>query len=625
MSLRGTAVAALTGAAVVTLVWAFIYGGSSEPGVMDRVGPSVLWSLPVAKLVFNLAAACTTGPLVLALFALAPQEPAHLKALRFAGCSAVVWAVAAGIFTVANFQLIANLPLSSDGFAPSFLSFVAGADPGRSGLMATGIAAVTAVLCFVVRRQSTVALTAALAFSGLIPLLLNSHAAGGADHADSTLSLFLHSGAAVVWLGGLAGLIWLRNSIPVERLGVVVRRYSTLALLSFIVLAVSGVLASWAALGSLAQVGTPYGVIVLAKSVTFLVLGIFGALHRLRAVRRLGTTDHRAARHFWFLVVVELAIMGAASGLAASLARTATPTSRGLAAPESLPPAPSLSNYLFQWELDPLWSVACAVGAFLYLSGVGRLHRSGVRWSVQRTVLWLTGILLLFYVTNGGVHVYQGYLFNAHVLTLMLLSAVVPLLLGLASPLSLAELVIRPRTDGSTGGLELVRALRRLIRAAAAAPYVPVLVLAGTLVAFYYTPLLEYAAQSQLGYGLTTMLALLSGCLFAAALTGTSTGVSLPVRLGAVAGTALLYGVYGQALSMQAAGMEEPWEAVVSRPWGFLPFAESAAAGPIMWIVGGGALAVTALLVLSRRNADEGSGEPAEEAPGTEPAVSTGG
>lgn len=624
MSLRSAAVAALTGAAVVTLSWAFIYGGSSEPGVLDRVGPSVLWSLPVAKLVFNLAAACTAGPLVLALFALAPADPAHRKALRFAGCSAFVWAVATSVFTVANFQLIANMPLSSDGFASALLSFVAAEGPGRSGLTAAGIATITGVLCFVVRRQSAVALTAALAFSGLIPLLLNSHATGGEDHADSTLSLFLHSGAAVVWLGGLAGLIWLRRSIAAERLSVAVRRYSTLALLSFIVLTVSGVLAAWAALGSVAQLGTPYGVIVLAKSATFLVLGIFGALHRLWAVRRLGTTDQRATRHFWLLVVVELAVMGAASGLAASLGRTPTPTSAGLAADEAVPPAPSLSSYLLQWELDPLWSVACAVAAFLYLAGVRRLRTSGVKWSAQRTALWLTGILLLFYVTNGGIHFYQGYLFHAHVLTQMLLSAVVPLLLVLASPLSLAELAVRPRTDGSTGGLELVRsALRPALKAATAAPYVPVLVLAGTLVAFYYTPLLEYAAQSQLGYGLTTTLALLSGCLFTAALTGTSAGVHLSVRLGAVAGAALLYGVYGQALSMQAAAMEEPWEAVVSRPWGFLPFADSAAAGPIMWIVGGGAAAVTAILVLSRPSKQD-SQDAAESVPETQPAVPTG-
>lgn len=600
---RGAVIAALAGAAVVGLIWAYVYGGSSEPGVMDRVGPAVLWSLPAAKLVFNLAAACTAGPLVLALFVFAPDEPAHRKALRFAGYSACIWALAAAVFTVVNFQLLANLPLSSDGFASALLSFVAGENTGRPGLTATVIAAVTAVLCFAVRKQSTVALTAAVAFSGLIPLLLNSHAAGGADHADSTLSLFLHSGAAVVWLGGLAGLIWLRRSLPADRLATVVGRYSTLALISFAVLAVSGVLASLAALGSLEQLGTPYGTIVLAKFAAFLVLGAFGALHRSRVIRRLGSADPRAAQHFWLLVVVELGIMGIASGLAASLGRTATPTSLKEAVPESTTPAPGFASYLSQWELDPLWSVACVAAVFLYLAGVRRLAADGVQWSSQRTGLWLAGIGLLFYVTNGGVHVYQGYLFNAHVLTQMLLTAVVPLFLVLASPLTLAERTIRPRTDGSTGCLELIRSLRPLLRKAAAAPYVSVVVLAGSLIAFYYTPLLDYAAQSQLGYGVMTVLALFAGCLCTTALLGSPTAANLTGKLGAVAGAALLYAVYGVALTQQAAGMEIPWESVVSRPWGFHPWTVSTAAGPIMWIIGGIALAVTALLIHSRRGA----------------------
>ncbi|SDI82796.1 putative copper resistance protein D [Arthrobacter subterraneus] len=631
MVLRGAAVAALAVAAVLALIWAFIYGGSAELGVLDRVGPTVLWLLLAAKLVFNLAAACTAGPLVLALFVVAPDEPAHRQALRFAGYSALVWALAAGVFAVANFQVIANMPLVSDGFVPALFAFLIDEDPGRSGLMATGIAATTALLCFVVRRQSAVALTAALAFSGLIPLVLNSHAAGGADHADSTMSLYLHSAAAVVWLGGLAGLLWLRPSLEPGRLGTVVRRYSTLALLSFIVLAVSGVLAAWVAIGSLTQIGTPYGVIVLFKSAAFTILGIFGALHRLWVIRRLDSVPPRAARYFWSLVVVELAVMGTASGLAASLARTETPTSLGLAASQDPPPAPTLGNVLSQWELDPLWSVVCAVGVFTYLAGVRRTRKAGRRWPASRTVLWLTGMVLLFLVTNGGTHVYQGYLFNAHVVTQMLLTAVVPLFLVMAAPLTLAELTIRPRTDGSTGCLEMTRSiLRPVLKMTAATPYLPVLLLAGTLVVFYYSPLLGYAALSQLGYGIVTLLALSSGCLYMAALTAVPAPgqqLQLTVRLGAVVGTALLFGVYGQAISAQATVLEQPWYTAVGRPWGQHPFIAPELAGTIMWVIAGGALATAALIIVLRRTVlrrtvGDRAAESLEENPHPEPGIS---
>lgn len=616
--MRSAALTALLVGGTAAMVWAFLYGGSAVPGRLDRVGAEVLWSLPAAKLVFNLAAACTAGPLVLALFALNPEEPAHRQARRLAGYAASVWAAAAGVFTVANFQLIANMPLFAEGFIPALVSFLTEVDPGRSGLTATGIAAGTAVLCFLARTRAGTALAAAAAFCGLIPLVLNSHAAGGADHADSTMSLFLHSGAAVVWLGGLAGLIWLRATLGPGRLSPVLGRYSTLALLSFIVLAVSGVLAGWAALGSPDQLGTPYGGIVLAKTAVFVVLGSIGALHRQWLIRRIGQGSPRAARQFWVLVLAELGIMGAASGMAASLSRTETPASLGSATTEVSLPAPAPAGLLAQWELDPLWSVACAVGVFLYLAGVRRVHKAGTRWPAHRTVLWVAGIVLLFLITNGGVHVYQGYLFNAHVLTLMLLTAVVPLFLVLASPLTLAEQTITPRTDGSTGGLEMVLSLRRALRMAASTPYSPVVLLAVSLVTIYYTPLHAYAVSSQLGYGIVTVLALLAGCTCTAALTSipATTGQHhVPVRLTAVAGTMLLYGLYGQAIRAQAAVLEQPWYTTVGQPWRDNPYVAPELAGPIMWFIGATATAVLILIALLHKNPGERLKESLDEHP----------
>lgn len=604
---RGAA-AALAVSAVAALSWALIYGGGAEPGALDRVGPVVRWSVPVGELVFNLAAACTAGPLLLALVVLAPHEPAHRRALRFAGCSAVVWAMASGVLAVANFQLIANMPLFAEGFASSFLSFLADDGPGRSGLIVTGITAATAMLCFTVRSQSAIALTAALSFFGLIPLVLNSHAAGGADHADSTMAIVLHSAAAAVWLGGLAGLVVLRPSLAISRLSTVIRRYSTLALLSFILLSVSGVLAAWVSIGSLAQIGTPYGVIVLFKFAAVIALGVFGALYRLWLIPRLGDGSGSAARYFWFLVVVELAVMGAAAGLAASLSRTETPTSLGLAASDEPLPVPSMRSYLSQWDLDPLWSVLCAVAVFVYLAGVVRARSAGVAWPIHKTALWLVGTALLFIVTNGGVHAYQAYLFNMHVMTQMLLTAVIPLFLVMASPLSLAELTVKPRTDGSTGGFEFTRTFLRPIQAAAGGtPYLSALVVAVTFVAFYYTPLLEYSALSQLGYGIMTVLALLSGCVLVTSVTGTPvTGQgALPKRFAAVAGAALVYGMYGQAFTIQADALEQVWYRAVGQPWGAQPLLDAELAGPTMWFLGGISLVSIVLIIVFRRNPED--------------------
>jgi putative copper resistance protein D len=562
--------------------------------------------LPLAKLVFHLAAAGTIGALVLAAFALSPIDPAQKKALRIAGVSAAVWALAAAVFSLLNFHNIANKPLSSQSLGPDFVLFLT-AGLGRPGGLCVVITAAVSLLCFSIRGVPMVLVTALLAFAGLVPLVLSSHATGGGDHVESTTSVVLHIGAAAVWLGGLLVLAMLGTALPPGRLNVAARRFSTLALICFIVVGISGLLSARAGLGSLDQLGTPYGGIVLAKAAAFTLLGIVGSVHRQWILNRLDRDPDRGARYFTVLVVAELAVLGAASGMAAALARTEVP-SLSAAAAERLP-EPALWSYLTQWEPDPLWLLLCAFGAFLYLAGVRRIRLAGGSWPMSRTMLWLAGMAVLFTVTNGGVHVYQGFLFSAHVLTQMLLTALVPLLLVPAAPLTLAERTIRSRTDGSTGAREMIRsAVRPVLAAATAAPYVPALVIALSLNAFYFTPLLELGAITQLGFSAMTLLALLSGCLFTAAMTGAVQGDRRQERrwrLAVLAVTAGVYAVYGRALSTQAAELEQPWYFAVGQPWGASGAASPELGGPVMWAISAATLAVIALMVSLPRTPED--------------------
>jgi hypothetical protein len=113
---------------------------------------------------------------------------------------------------------------------------------------------------------------------------------------------------------------------------------------------------------------------------------------------------------------------------------------------------------------------------------------------VRRTILWLIGVTVLFWVTNGGPHFYQTSLFSAHALTQTMLTAVIPLLLVPAAPVALAELAIRGRTDGSTGMREVLTQVvpSRLI-ILARDPYMSALVLGGSLIVIYYRPFRDRA------------------------------------------------------------------------------------------------------------------------------------
>jgi cytochrome c oxidase assembly factor CtaG/uncharacterized membrane protein len=448
---------------------------------------------------------------------------------------------------------------------------------------------------------------ALLAFAGLVPLVINSHAEGGRDHADSTVSLILHIGAAAVWVGGLLALFLLIPALRGTALQAAVHRYSTLALVAFTSLAASGLLAAWAATGSWEALASPYGAILTAKAVVLIMLGVVGVLHRQWIQKRLAADAGKARRWFVLLAAAELVVMGVASGLAAALARTQPPAGTDTtAAGISALPEPGLGSYLAQWSLDPLWSIACGLAAFLYLAGVQRVRRAGGHWPAARTASWLLGLGILAVVTSGGIHVYQAYLFSAHVLTQMLLTSIVPLFLVPAAPLSLLAQSARERTDGSLGGRELVLgAARPLLSAATAAPYIPAFAIAGSLIALYYTPLL-LSGRSQAGYSIMTLVALFCGCLLTAAIVGNSVSsryASKGFRLAALAATALLYGVYGSALREQAPVLEVPWYNVAGHPWDGLPAAAAETGGVAMWILGAISLGACALAVIAEKPA----------------------
>ena len=65
----------------------------------------------------------------------------------------------------------------------------------------------------------------------------------------------------------------------------------------------------------------------------------------------------------------------------------------------ALPPELTLDRWFTAWNLDLLWAFAAGFGIFLYLAGVWRLRRRGDAWPLYRTVLWVAGLALLFWVT----------------------------------------------------------------------------------------------------------------------------------------------------------------------------------------------------------------------------------
>jgi len=591
--------AALVVVAFAFGIWALQFGGAVAPQKIADPGPVVRYGLPLAKLVVNLGAAGTIGALVLAAFAFTKDKPEFGFALDIAAAASAVWAVAsaaAGFFT---FMIVLQQPLSfDDRFGQVFGNFLSSTAPGQSWLATTLIAAALTVLCFAVRNQGVVLAMAIVGILGLIPMALQGHSGGTESHDAATSAIYLHIVAAAVWLGGLLTISLSMKTLEKGRIVPVLERYSSFALLCFVVVSVSGYVSAEVRVGTLENLLTPYGILVLIKIAALGALGLFGVAQRRFLIGRMKRADAPARRHVWWLIAAELAFMGVASGVAAALARTATPTPEVPAAAGStpatlltgapLPPAMTAERFLTSWNFDTLWIVVCGLAIFFYLAAVWRLHRRGDKWPVYRTILWVAGMLLLFWITNGGANVYQKYLFSAHMLGHMVLGMMIPVLLVPGAPITLALRAIRKRDDGSRGPREWIMILvHSRYFAFLANPIFAAVLFAASLWLFYYTPLFRWATVDHVGHEWMVIHFVATGYLFVQTLIGIDPvpyRPPYPLRLLILLGTMAFHAFFGLSLMTGSGLLLADWYGAMG--WGTSAILDQQAGGGIAWSVG---------------------------------------
>jgi len=585
--------------ALASAVAALQFGGAATPEPIADPGPVVRYGLPLAKLIVNIGAAGTIGALVLASFAMSRDKREFGLALDIAAASAGVWAVASAAAGFFSFMTLYLQPISiDDRFGDLLAQFLTEQELGQSWLYTTLIAAALTVLCFAVRNQTLVAFMAAGSIAGLIPMALQGHAGGTASHDAATSAIWLHIVFAAIWLGGLLTLVISSRTLDKGRIVPLLTRYSTLALMSFVVVAASGYVSAEIRVGTLGNLLTPYGILILVKVGALGVLGVFGVMQRRYLIGRMTATGAR--KYFWWLVTAEIAFMGLASGVAAALGRTATPkpevpatASTGATPAEiltgsPLPPPISFANLFTLWNFDLIWVLFCAFGVFFYLAGVWRLKKRGDSWPVLRTVLWVAGMALLFYITNGGVNVYEAYLFSAHMLAHMTLGMMVPVLLVPGAPITLALRTIRKRDDGSRGAREwILLATHSKYFDVLSRPLVAAAIFVVSLWIFYYSPLFRWATTDHLGHQWMIIHFLLSGYLFVQSLIGVDPSphkAPYPLRLLVLLATMAFHAFFGLSLMTGTGLLLADWYGAMG--WGISAIDDQQAGGGIAWSVG---------------------------------------
>ncbi|MCW2639590.1 MAG: cytochrome-c oxidase, partial [Dactylosporangium sp.] len=453
---------AATAAGVIVLVIALRTGGGAGQAqlvALPTAGPGTTWGLPVARLLTDALGTLTVGLAVTAAFLLPGDgqliSAAGYRLLRRAAVVALGWSVASAALIVLTLSDLLGVPLPQAASGAGLASFVTSVSSGQAFALQAGLAAGVAAACGRVLRRDTAAWTALVAVAAVLLPAFTGHAAGAGNHQVAVTSLAMHVVAAALWAGGLAALLALRGT---DVLAGVATRYSRLALGCFAVVAFSGAANALVRLGSIDQLWrSAYGALVVGKMIALVTLGGFGVLHRTRTLPALRAGRPGAFRRF---AAAEVVVFAATFGLAVALSRSPTPVPSNPPNPDpatdllgfTMPPAPTAERMITQMVPDLFFITAVMVAAGAYLAGVWRLRRRGDTWPVERTLCWLAGLAVLGAVTLLGIGKYAYILFSVHMAQHMVLSMVVPVLLVLGAPATLALRALHPSPDPAVRG-----------------------------------------------------------------------------------------------------------------------------------------------------------------------------
>ena len=609
-------------------LWVAVLGATAAT---PDAGAALGFGIPLFRGVRDGAAAVAIGVLVLAATALPGEAgsppgrlgPAGRRAVHVAAVSAAIWVTAGAVLVVLAAAQAAGADLASPGSVIRAVALAVTSEVTFRSLLGLVLAALAALVAARARGTGSAAGALALAVAAVVPLAARAH--GAALPGLAAAVQVAHVVAVSTWVGGLAALLLLRRDLG-ERFGVVVRRYSSVAGWSFAAVLASGALAAVLRVQGLADLATPYGALLLAKSAALLLLGGAGWWQRSRLVPGI----ERDVRHRGFgrLATTELLVMGTAVGMAVALSGTTPPAARGPGGPSSVPlvqllPSPGSQAWLTQWDVAWAWLAVAAVSVGLYLAAVIAARRRGRVWPLTATAAWGAGWAVLVATTGGAIAVYGRSVLALHVLAYVSLALVVPVLLVLGRPLHLVQVALPVRTDGSRGVREWIEFLQASRTAGVARRPVPALLLYGAaLGAVLFSPLLAPPPTGPAIQPAAAASVLAAGVVLAAALHATmsNAGGALKRQVAVIVAAVAVHAVLGVAVMTRTDVGAGSWSPAVVPAWATDRVADRQLAGELVWAVG--ALMVTFLALaalragaLTPRPASRGGAEDGSEGP----------
>jgi cytochrome c oxidase assembly factor CtaG len=306
-----------------------------------------------------------------------------------------------------------------------------------------------------------------------------------------------------------------------EHAGLAARRFSALALWCFVAMAFSGVINALVRIQLPDLLRSEYGWLVIGKFVALCVLGLVGWRQRRSGLAAM-TADPGDRGALIRLALVEAAVFGATFGIAVGLGRTPPPPPATEPSPVEVAIGydfdgpPTVARVFLDWRFDLIFGTAAVVMAVLYVLGVRRLRRRGDSWPMGRTAAWMCGCATLLFTTSSGLGRYMPAMFSMHMVAHMLLSMLVPILLVLGAPVTLALRALTAAGRGEPPGPRewLLAALHSRVSRFLTHPVVATLVFVAGFYGLYLGGIFDAAVSNHAAHVLMNVHFLLSGYLF---------------------------------------------------------------------------------------------------------------
>ena len=430
---------------------------------------------------------------------------------------ALIWVISSAVTIFVSLREI----IGGEFDSTTMRSFLTQTGLGRTLAIQLVASLLVLLLLGRIRRGGGALALLVISLVALIAPFFESHSGDAGMHGLAIGSILFHIGAIALWIGGLVSLFFVDGQMR----ALVLPRFSAIALWLSVIVIVTGVANSWTRMNFIDAWGSTYSLILIFK-VTLVIALIVLASYLRRSFATRGLSNP--------LIILEVTLLAFISLIGSWLSRTEPPLRGDSISADDLralaitgvrfPEEPTLWRLSIAYEADGIILGILILATALYIAGVVKLSRNGVKWPVGRTIAFALGISVIDFATSGGLGLYSFFSFSHHMMAHMLLGMVAPIGIVLGAPITLAlrALPAGRSLSASEGEHEAERGPRGLLTAILSSRFVaimsnPIVALAifdGSLFALYFTPIFDLLMGSHLGHIAMSLHFLLAGILF---------------------------------------------------------------------------------------------------------------